>query len=146
MAATLWFLSGIVLGVVFIAIARALGERLIISVGLAVAASIYIVFAAFGAGWSWIGIEALGVVLYGIFAVLGVRYSPWWLVAGWAAHPIWDVGLHLIGGGSEFSPAGYAIQCIGLDLVVAAYVAYQYWRFGAKSSFAIRTPSAMPGQ
>lgn len=52
------------------------------------------------------------------------------LVVGdrWAAHPLWDVGLHLLGGGRDFAPAWYAIACISFDGVVALYLAFRCGR------------------
>jgi hypothetical protein len=123
---TVWFLSGLVLGIVFVAIARALGEQRVLSVGLVIATGYYLALAAIhGASSAWLGVEALGVVLYGVFAWLGVRRSLWWLAVGWLTHPIWDVALHLAGRGREFTPAWYPIQCVSFDLVVAAYIAYR---------------------
>ena len=51
------------------------------------------------------------------------------LALGWAAHVIWDVGMHLHGAGAEFTPAWYPAVCIGFDLVVAAAIV-----FGARRS------------
>lgn len=42
---------------------------------------------------------------------------------GWLAHPLWDVGLHLIAQGRDFTPSVYAIACLSFDLLVAAYIA-----------------------
>jgi hypothetical protein len=132
---TFWFLLGLVLGILFVALARVLGERRILSVGLVVATVIYVGFAIFGnADRSWLGIEALGVVLYGSFAMLSLRYTEWWLALGWAVHPIWDIALHLFGGGSLFAPAWYAIQCISFDVVVALYIAFRCLRSGHNNS------------
>jgi len=65
-------------------------------------------------------------------ALLGLRGSPYWLAAGWALHPLWDVGLHYIGPGHSFAPMTYAIACISFDLVVAAYIAIAYGLIGAR--------------
>jgi hypothetical protein len=128
--AVLWLLSGVVLGLALVTVARQFGERRILGVGLVVAAAIYVGFAvAGGATARWIGVEVVGVVLYGALAALGMVGSLGWLAAGWALHPVWDVGLHLLASGSAFSPAWYAIQCVGFDLVVAAYLAMR-WRRG----------------
>ena len=48
--------------------------------------------------------------------------SPLWLALGWLAHPIWDVVLHLMGAGTSFTPAWYALACLGFDPLVAVYV------------------------
>ena len=131
-----WFLLGLILGISFVAIARTLGKRRIFATGLVVAAVIYVAFAAFGgASWAWIGLEVLGVGLYGALAVLGLRYSRWWLALGWAAHPAWDVALHIFGSGDAFSPAWYPVVCISFDLVVAAYIPFNRRRSGPNNSF-----------
>lgn len=130
MQTAILLLLGLVLGVLFIVLARLRPrvERLILAVGLVVATLFYLGSAATGrAPASWLGIELLGVAAFGLVAWLGMRGSAWWLVVGWALHPVWDVGLHLVGAGSAFAPAWYAVNCISFDLLVAAYVA---WRFG----------------
>ena len=59
-------------------------------------------------------IEAVGVAVFG---------RMWWIVAGWALHPLWDVGLHYLGRGRPFAPETHTIACLSFDLLVAAYVA-----------------------
>lgn len=117
---------GIALGALLVALARRLGERRVFSLGLIVAAVIYVGFALYGdAERGWVSLELAGVLLYGALAVLGLRHTQCWLALGWGAHPVWDVGLHLVGGGSTFAPAWYAVLCIGLDLVVAVYIIFR---------------------
>lgn len=124
-----WVLVGLVLGALFVLVARALGERLVFAAGLVFAALIYVGFAVYGhAGAGWLGVELVGVVLYGAMAVLGLRHTQWWLALGWATHPIWDTALHLAGGGGAFAPAWYAILCMGFDVIVALYIAFRCWR------------------
>ena len=87
----------------------------------------YIVFAVqAGEGAFWVVGELAGVGIYGTMGLLGLRGSPWWLAAGWAAHPIWDFVLHYFGPGRSFAPESYAITCLGFDLLVAAYIAIAY--------------------
>ena len=124
----LWLLPGLLLGTVFIILARssARGERRFLAVGLVVAAIFYIGFAAVGdATVRWLLWETLGAVFYGALAWLGLRYCVWWLVLGWATHPAWDIFLHLTGAGSTFTPPWYAVGCVSFDLLVAAYLAAQ---------------------
>jgi hypothetical protein len=66
--------------------------------------------------------ESLGVGIYGVFALLGLRYSSGWLAFGWALHLVWDAGFHSLGGAAAFVPMWYAVMCIGFDLVVAASI------------------------
>lgn len=101
--------------------------RALLAFVLTGAAVMYIVFAAqAGESTSWLAGEILGVLIYGTMAVLGLRGSPWWLAAGWALHPVWDIALHYAGPGRTFAPTGYTVSCLGFDLLVAAYVAVAY--------------------
>ena len=98
--------------------------RLLAGVGLIAASLFYVYFAARAnesALWN-IG-ELLGVAVFGTMAVLGMRGSRWWLVAGWALHPLWDVVLHYFLPGRSFAPLGYVFACLSFDLLVAGYIA-----------------------
>ena len=98
------------------------------------AAGAYFGFAiAAGAGPIWTLVELAQVVIFGTMALLGLRGSPYWLAAGWALHPLWDVGLHYMGPGRSFAPMTYAIACIRFDLVVAAYIAIAYGLIAGRS-------------
>ncbi len=131
----IWLAAGLVLGAAFIALARRLDERRVFAIGLVVAAAIYVGFAlAGGAPWRWIGVEAIGVAVYGLLAWLGLRRARGWLALGWAAHVVWDVALHLTGAGRHFAPPWYATVCIGFDLLVAAWIAAGCWRRGLPGS------------
>lgn len=102
-------------------------ERWGFAVGLAAAAAVYLVFALVGgAGALWVAVEALGMGVYGGLAWAGWRGSARWLVLGWALHPAWDLGLHLLGAGGAFVPAWYAWACLSFDLVLA----WAAWRLG----------------
>jgi hypothetical protein len=124
---TVWLLLGLSLGGGFIAFERALvsKERPFFVAGLFTVALIYVGFAAVGDGADWLKVEAAGVALYGGMGLLGMFHSSRWLVAGWTAHPIWDIGLHFFGGGSAFTPAAYSISCVSFDLLVAIYLVTQ---------------------
>jgi hypothetical protein len=101
--------------------------RSLLVIFLFVAAGAYFGFAVgAGAGPLWTLIELAHVVVFGTMALLGLRGSPWWLVAGWALHPLWDVVLHYLGPGRSFAPMTYAIACVSFDLVVAAYIVIAY--------------------
>ena len=131
----LWLLLGLILGGVFLAFARALGraERLVLALGLVLAAVVYVGFALAGAGLMWVLVDALGVIGYGALAWLGLKRSALWLAAGWALHPVWDVGLHIAGSGAAFAPAWYAILCLGFDLLVAGYIVFRFGSVPARS-------------
>jgi hypothetical protein len=105
--------------------------RSVLAIFLIMAAGSYQGFAIMasnlsGAGPIWAPVELVGGVVFGTMALLGLRGSPWWLAAGWAAHPIWDIVLHFFGPGGSFAPESYAIACLSFDLLVAAYVAVAY--------------------
>ena len=126
-----WFVLGLVLGGIFIVVARRLGvpgERRLLAVGLVVAALIYVGFAVAWADAVWMMIELGGVVVFTGLAVLGLKRSALSLAVGWALHPAWDVGLHLVGAGAAFAPAWYTVACISFDLLVAAYVIARFRR------------------
>jgi hypothetical protein len=124
-------LNGAVGGAVSVLIARLVRRftREILAAILIAAAVFYIFFAAReGAGSAWIAAEITGVLLYGGMGVAGVRGSAWWLAAGWALHPVWDMALHYFGPGHTFAPEAYAIACLSWDWVVAGYLAYRITR------------------
>src|SRR5215210_2083667 len=72
--------------------------RSLLVIFLFIAAGAYFGFAVLardllGVGEIWILVELVQVIVFGTMALLGLRGSSWWLVAGWALHPLWDVGL-----------------------------------------------------
>ena len=118
--------GGAVNGAIFAIIALAVPRfsRHILAGVLVAAAALYVWFALDATtSPAWLAVELAGVGLYGALALRGVRGSAWWLVAGWALHPLWDVALHLVGPGNAFAPAWYATACLTYDLVVAGYTA-----------------------
>jgi hypothetical protein len=124
----LWLILGLIAGALFVLTAYAIRGQTsqILFWGLVGAALAYVIFAAVAhAGAAWITLELFGVAIYGSIGFLGLRGSLWWLVAGWALHPVWDMALHYYGPGDAFAPSWYAIGCLGWDPVVAATVAYR---------------------
>lgn len=123
----LWIVTGVGLGALFLALARAGGprrERRTLGIGLVVAALFYVGFALRGgASGPWLAAELAGTAIFGAVAVVGIRFSGWALALGWGTHVLWDVLLHLSGGGSTFTPDAYPWLCVGFDLLVAGYVA-----------------------
>jgi hypothetical protein len=109
---------------------RDIAGRALLAAVLIVAAVFYVYFAAReGAGAFWLAGELVGITIYGSMGLRGVRGSAWWLAAGWALHPVWDILLHYIGPGHSFAPETYTIPCLTFDLAVAAYVALAYGIF-----------------
>ena len=125
MQTLIWLFLGLAAGAVFIAFTRKLREeveRRVFALALVAAALIYVVFAAMSSEPGWVAVELIGVLVFSALAELGVKRSPLWLMVGWAAHPLWDVGLHLSGVGTEVAPAIYVLTCIGFDMPIAAYI------------------------
>jgi hypothetical protein len=108
----------------FVAIAVPRFTRHVLAASLGVATTFYVGFALEAhASGAWLALELAGVGIYGYAAVRGVRGSAWWLVAGWALHPLWDVALHFAGAGSSFAPEWYTTSCLTWDLMVAGITA-----------------------
>jgi hypothetical protein len=105
--------------------------RSLLVIFLFAAAGAYFGFALLAApGPIWVLAELVQVIVFGAIALLGLRGSPWWLAAGWALHPLWDVVLHYVGPGHSFAPITYTIPCLSFDLLVAAYTAIAYGLVG----------------
>jgi hypothetical protein len=126
-------INGVAYAAIFIIVAlviyRFAGEfasRSFLVLFLFIAAGLYIVFALrAGEGILWILGEVV-VAIFGGMALLGLGGSLWWIVAGWALHPLWDVGLHYVAPGRSFAPESYTIACLSFDLLVAAYIVISY--------------------
>lgn len=125
MQTLLWLFLGLVLGLLFINVTRRLGEvaeRRVLAFSLIAAALIYAIFAAASEAPGWIAVELIGILIFSALAELGLKRSILWLAVGWAAHPLWDAGLHLSGMGANVAPTLYVLICIGFDVSVAAYI------------------------
>ena len=139
----LYFSASFLLGIILFLPYLILAHRLVLnravqflSSGLVVAALIYVGLAVWR-DTAWMGVETVGVIAYGMCAILAIRHSILWLSLGWGLHPLWDVALHWLGPGSHVVPAWYAIACVSFDLAVAGYVGW-LWQSG-------KPPSAEPG-
>lgn len=122
---TIWLLIGILLAGLFLWGARSRGpqrEPTILAFGLIVAAIIYIGFALVWGNPQWVAIEIAGLLLYTLFVLLAWRHNLIWLALGWAAHPLWDIGLHWLGQGHTVAPEWYIFACLSFDLLVAGYM------------------------
>lgn len=122
---TIWLLIGILLALLFLLLARSRGtksEPTVLAIGLLVAAIIYIGFALRWGNTQWIAIEVGGLLLYALFVLLAQRHNLIWLAIGWAAHPLWDMGLHWLGQEQSVAPEWYVFACLSFDLVMAGYM------------------------
>lgn len=112
--------------------ARDLAGRAFLVIFLFTAAGAYFGFVVIAqAAPIWMPIEISHIIAFGTMGLLGLRGSPHWIAAGWALHPVWDIGLHYIGPGT-FAPWTYAIACLSFDLVVAAYIELAYGIIGPR--------------
>ncbi len=92
---------------------------------LVAAAMIYVGFALAWGDNTWLVIEISGIIVYGLFYALSIKYNAIWLAFGWLLHPVWDVILHLFGPGTHVVPSWYAVACVSFDITVAAYIFYR---------------------
>jgi hypothetical protein len=116
-------LVGAVLGALFAIFARMRkgAEVRVLTLGLIVAALIYVALALVSDEQRWLMTEMVGVALFGGLAWLGLRSSSWWLALGWLGHVGWDVGLHL-DRPQPLVGTWYPLLCVGFDLVVAGFL------------------------
>ena len=121
----LYLLVGLLAGAAFLRFAAAGAEiaRRRLSVGLVVAAFIYVAFAMAAFESTWLFIEIVGVGIFTGFYFLANRLSVRWLSLGWGLHVLWDVALHTILN-PDFVPRWYPPVCISFNLLVAGYI----WR------------------
>jgi hypothetical protein len=120
---------GALLGAGFVALARLsarwpqLGSRRMLGYALVATAALYVGLAfASDNVKAWFGIEMTGFAIFGSFGLLGLVGSPWWLVVGFALHPLWHVQFHYLGTGSVFTPDWFALGLSGFDAAAALYL------------------------
>jgi len=121
----LWCCLGVVLAMPLLILSERVKLNVmthLMGLSLVMAAIIYIGFALVWGDTQWLLIEFFGVVTYGVFYLLAVRYSAIWLSVGWLLHPMWDVVLHLNGPGSHVAPEWYAVACLSFDIAIAATI------------------------
>ena len=107
--------------------------RSLLALFLFAAAGAYFGFALMAAPSPvWTLSELAQVIGFGAMGLLGLRGSAWWLVGGWALHPLWDVVVHYLGPGHSFAPITYTIPCLSFDLLVGAYIAIAYGLMGSR--------------
>jgi hypothetical protein len=69
----------------------------------------------------WLWVKVLGVPIFAVLAVLGLKRSPWFLAIGMVVHGVaWDTWHYR---NSTYIPDWYAIACLAADLAFGAYVA-----------------------
>jgi hypothetical protein len=128
---------GVLFGAGFIVLARwsGLKVRQVLAYGLIAVAFVYVALSGRSENPGvWLGFEMTGVAIFGSFALLSIIGSPWWLVAGFALHPLWVIVFHYIGAGSAFIANWYVLANVAFDVTIAAYVAYDQWRAASVSA------------
>ena len=93
----------------------------LLATGLGLFALVYVVLALTTLNVIWISVELAGLLLIAIFIVLAYRFSIWFLVMGWLAHIIWDMGVSPQET-APYVPFWYAWVCVGFDAVIALYL------------------------
>ncbi|HET7213187.1 MAG TPA: hypothetical protein VFL79_06355 [Terriglobia bacterium] len=69
----------------------------------------------------WLWVEILSVAIFAALAVLGVKFSPWFLAAGIALHGVaWDSWHYH---SSTYMPDWYIFACLVVDVTLGGYVA-----------------------
>ncbi len=98
-------------------------ERSFYATVLIVIGSLYGLFAAIGGVGSTSLAEWVFVAAFVGLAVVGFKFSPWFLVAGLAAHGVFDLfHPHVIT--NPGVPVWWPDFCCGYDLTAAAYLAW----------------------
>jgi hypothetical protein len=75
-----------------------------------------------------------GVAVFGTLAGMSIIGSPWWVVVGFALHPLYAIYFHYIGAASQFAPAPFVVANAAFDVVMALFVAYAALRGGRKNA------------
>jgi hypothetical protein len=123
-------LFGGVVGGAFVVFARRQAphrELVLYSVGLVIAALLYVAFALLLHGIPHLPLELLGLVVFTFAAGLGLRIWPIVLGLAWIAHGAWDYALHVPP--PAYVPSWYPVWCLGFDVVVGLCIALNGARF-----------------
>ena len=105
-------------------------EKLLLALFLGAMPMIYTLTALRnGESGNVLAVEATAIVVFGGLAMIGFVYSPWFLVAGIAGHGlVWDGSHHAE---HLVVPSWYAVFCLVVDVMLAAYVATQIRAYSA---------------
>ena len=119
------YVIGVVLALVIGVFARLVGldrDRAFYPTVLIVVASYYGLFAVMGGSLRELALESVVIVAFVVLAVLGFKQTPWLVVAGLAAHGIFDFWHgHLIANAGV--PAWWPAWCMSYDITAAVYLA-----------------------
>jgi hypothetical protein len=119
------YLIGVGLALAVGVFARLVGldrDRAFYPTVLIVVASYYGLFAIMGGSLRELAVESVVIVTFVVMAVLGFKKTPWLVVAGLAAHGIFDFWHgHLIANAGV--PAWWPAWCMSYDITAAVYLA-----------------------
>ena len=118
--------KGVILALVTSAVLMVIPEGLVlplVAIFMGVASGVYVGFALKDPEAKEAPIQWAGAIVFAVAAAVGLWASPWWLVAGWAAHAVWD-SLHHFRTLKTQTSLGYPGLCAAYDLALAAFLAY----------------------
>lgn len=118
------FISGIVLALLTISFLLMLPERNILDmlvILLTAIASIYLGFALSEGRKKEIIIEISAMFVFIAIAILGLWISPYFLIAGYLMHGLWDI-VHNPGMIRTEVVEWYKVLCMSYDLVMAIFI------------------------
>lgn len=95
-------------------------DRSFYPVVLVIIAALYLLFAAIGGSTSALTTELLQSTLFIIAAVVGFKWSPWIVVAGLAAHGVFDF-FHALMINNPGVPVWWPGFCLGYDVAAAGF-------------------------
>jgi hypothetical protein len=99
----------------------------ILAVGLAAIGSVYVGSAIAQKQRQSILTETAIALLCVVLALLGLWFSPVWLVAGYVLHGVWDLFHHSQSAGAQISQRWYPPLCVGFDWAIALFIGLQHW-------------------
>lgn len=88
-----------------------------------VIATYYGLFAVIGGSFHALMLESVGIVAFFVMALIGFRFTLWWVVAALAAHGVfdWFHGRLIEDPGV---PSWWPMFCLTYDVVAAAYLSW----------------------
>lgn len=99
----------------------------LLALALFIVSAIYVALSLSTFNEIWITVEVVGLLLFLLFIWMAFHYSMWFVVMGWVAHIVWDVGVHP-DEIAPYVPYWYAWICVGFDAVIAVYLAVMLTR------------------
>lgn len=104
------------------------GPRLeILAVALAAIGSVYVGSAIAQKERRNILLETAIALLCVVLALLGLWFSPIWLIVGYILHGVWDLFHHAQSAGAQISQRWYPPLCAGFDWAIALFIGAQHW-------------------